>query len=158
MRAEPYFLINKDIKKSVINRIMDLECDGEIKVIISSAGTKTDRQRNLDWKWNSEIFKSGIGWHDKTVEETHARSKWMFAKNIWLRDDDVFPIIYEHFMSKFGSDKEKCLKFAMDYMHTEKFSKYQACEYMKNKESYWIDKGVNLTDPKTYGLEFYYCS
>jgi len=156
MKAEKYFLVNHEVKKNLISRIMDIPENSEFKVTISDAGTKTEKQRNLDYKWDSEIFKSGIGWGDKTVIDVHARSKWLFARPIWLRDCYIFQIIYNSFMNKFKHDKEKCLEFAKDFISTEKFSKDQAWEYMNDKQNFWITKGVNLTDPKDYGLEFYY--
>jgi hypothetical protein len=157
MKTEQFFLVDQNVKKEVINKIIDLECDGKYKISISSAGSKTAKQRALDYLWDSEIFKSGVGWHDESVITTHARSKWLFARPIWLRDDfEVFPIIYNHFMSKYRHDKKKCLIFAQDYISTERFTKEQAWEYMNNKQNFWLEKGVNLTNPNDYGLDFYY--
>ena len=153
MKAEVYNLVNYDIKKNLISRIMDLECDGKISVTIANIGSKSKRQQSLDWRWDGEIFKSGIGWGDKTIDLVHARSKWFFAKPILLRDDDIFPGIYTHFMDTYGHDEEKCIQFAKNYISTQNMSVSQVAEYLTNKQLYWTDRGVNLTDPSLQGLK-----
>lgn len=154
MKAETFNLINYEVRKNAINRIMDIDADGKIKVTISNVGSKSSRQQGLDWKWDGEIFKSGIGWVDETVEETHARSKWMFARPIQLRDNELFQGIYGHFMKVHGNDPKKCLEFAKDYISTQTMSVNQAAEYMTNKQRFWIEKGVQLTEPSLYGLDY----
>ena len=154
MKAEIFNIINHEVRKNVINRIMDIDADAKIKVTISNIGSKSSRQQGLDWKWDGEIFRSGIGWHDEAVEETHARSKWMFARPILLRDSELFQSIHDHFMALYGKDANKCIEFASDYISTQTMSVSQAAEYMTNKQMYWINKGVNLTDPKLYGLDY----
>ncbi len=157
MKAEQYTLINHEVKKSLIAKIMDIDCNGKTGVIIKGVGSKTEQQHKLDYKWSGEIFRSGIGWHDKTAEDAHARSKWMFALPHFLAgNDEIFIAQHEFFIQRFGHDKKKCLEYARDYIHTKKLSKEQAQQYMNDKQNYWLDRGVNLTNPNDYGLEFYY--
>lgn len=154
MKAENFILINKEVRAAAITRLLEFPLDGKTQVVFSGLGTKTARQRKLDYKWDSEILKSGIGWGDKTIDQVHARGKWLFARPILLMDDEIFVAIYDHFMAHYGKDKEKCLKFAQDYISTERLSTAQAAEYMSNKQNYWTSKGVILTDPSLQGLDF----
>ena len=154
MKAEKYFLINEQARKQLATKIYSINLGEGFKVTISKSGSKSDRQRGLDYQWDTDIFNSGLGWGDKTIIDVHARNKWLFARPILLRDDDIFPLIYKQFMGNYGKDAEKCQIFARDYISTEKFSTNQASEYMNNKQTYWIEKGVNLTDPSLYGLDF----
>lgn len=154
MKAEPFFIINNEVKKNVISRIMDIEPEDKLKVTVSGAGSKTSRQQALDWKWDFEIFKSGIGWHDDTVTMTHARSKWLFARHILLRESELFKAIHDHFMTIHGKDHKKCLEFAEHYISTQSMSVSQVSEYMSDKQRFWTEKGVNLTCPDDYGLVY----
>ena len=154
MKSETFNLINHEVKKALISRIISLDVDGKLKVTISNIGSKSSRQQGLDWKWDGEIFSSGIGWVDDTVEKTHARGKWMFARPILLRDDALFQGIYNYFMTIHSKDEKKSLEFAMDYISTQKMSVSQVSEYMTNKQLFWTEKGVNLTDPSLYGMNF----
>ena len=152
MMSETYNLVNYDIKKNLMSRIMDLECNGKISVTIANIGSKSKRQQSLDYKWDGEILKSGVGWGDKTIELVHARNKWLFARPILLRDDDIFPAIHDHFMAHYGHNEEKCIQFAKNYISTQNMSVSQVSEYLTNKQLYWTEKGINLTDPSLQGL------
>ena len=154
MKAETFNLINHEVKKNLMIRIMDLDSDGKIKVTISNIGSKSSLQRGLDWMWDSEIFKSGKGWADDDVGMTHARGKWLFARPILLRDDYIFSSIYEHFMALYGHNPSALIEFARDYISTERMDVSQVAEYMQNKQKYWLDKGVSLTNPDDYGIKY----
>ena len=107
MKQEQFNLINHTVKANRIERIMGIDADGKVSVTIANIGSKSKRQQGLDWKWDAEIFNSGVGWVDEDVVKTHARAKWMFARPILLRDDELFPIIYNHFMSLHRNDSKK---------------------------------------------------
>lgn len=155
MHQQTFNLISHEVKANCIHYIHSLETNGKLKVTVSDIGTKSDRQHRLDWKWSTEIHNSGIGWDDDTIEKTHARSKWMFALPIMLMEfEEPFQSIHEFFMNKFGHDKNKCIEYAINHLNTKKFSVRQAAEYMGNKERYWLQKGVSLTNPDLYGLKF----
>ena len=151
MRAEQFNLINHEVRKNLINRILDIDCNGKIKVTISNVGSKSQKQRGLQWKWYSELAESGIGSAD-TKERAHLESKYRLAIPILLRDDELFVGIYEHFTAHYLDNKEMMMQFVDDYVHTERFNTSQMAEYLTDFERYWLDKGVNLTNPDLYGL------
>lgn len=154
MKAQTFNLISHEVKANCIHFIHQLQADGKLKVSISGIGTKSDRQRALDWRWDDEILKSGIGHDDSTTEMVHARNKWLFARPILLRDDELFRSIFQHFVKTYGNDSESCIRFAKDWISTEKMTVSQVSEYMTNKQRYWLQAGVELTNPDDYGIEF----
>jgi hypothetical protein len=158
MKSQTFNLISDQVKANCIQYVHNLPADGKLKVTIAGIGSKTDRQRALDWLWDHEIFESGIGHADPDVETVHARSKWMFARPILMRDDELFRGIFDYFLRNYGMSKEKGsayrLEFANDYISTQKMSIGQVSEYMKAKQMYWLMEGVELTNPDVFGYEF----
>ena len=153
MKQEQYILINQTVKQNLFNRINEMELNGKVQVKIMNTGTKSQRQQGWDFSMDADIIKSGLGYGDTDTNTTHARNKWLFAKPILLRDDEVFRNIYNYFMAAYGHDKEKCLIFARDHISTQSMSVDQVTEYLNNKFNYWVEKGVNLTDPETFKLK-----
>jgi len=85
-------------KNYALSLIQQMPADGSDTVIIKKTdNSSTADQRRLQWLWYSELGASGIGSAD-TKESVHIESKWRFARPIYLRDDEVFGIIYEKFM------------------------------------------------------------
>jgi hypothetical protein len=154
MKSQTFNLISDEVKANCIQYVHNLPADGKLKVVISGIGSKTDRQRALDWKWDHEIFESGIGHADPDIETVHARSKWMFARPILMRDDELFRGIFQYFMENYGSMKESRIEFANDYISTQKMSVSQVSEYMKAKQMYWLMEGVELTNPDVFCYKF----
>jgi len=94
----------------------------------------TTAQRKLWWLWCGEVSMSGLG-QDDDKNEVHIRAKLMFVHPILMRDDEVYPV------------------FANQYISTERLTKHQRAESLKEFQLYWTGKGVNLTDPNLYGLD-----
>ena len=153
MKAKNFILINEQVRDNLIAEIMAVELNGKTQGAISNTGTKSSRQQGLDWAWDKDIMDSGIGWGDTELETVHARNKWLFARPILMRDDEIFRNIHNYFMVAYGYDKEKCLEFAKGHIRTQSMSVDQVSEYMRQKQMYWIGKGVNLTDPDQFKLK-----
>ena len=153
MKAKQFILINDQVKNYLISQINEIKLDGKTQVKIMNTGTKTQRQQGLDWQHNKDIMDSGVGYGDADLETVHARNKWLFARPILIRDDEVFRNIYNYFMAAYGHDQEKCLDFAKNFIRTQNMSIDQVSEYMKDKQRYWVGKGVNLTDPEQFKLK-----
>ncbi len=153
MKSEQFNLISHEVRKNLINRILDIDCDGKTKVTISDTGTKSQKQRGLQWRWYSEVAKSGIGRYDDK-DKMHLQSKHRWALPILLRDDDFFADLYQMYQMKYSMDNERMKYFIDTQVHTEKFSTSQMAEYLTEFQHYWLSAGVCLTNPGDYGLKF----
>lgn len=151
MKAEIFNLISDKVKADLINRIVLLPCDGKVKVVISDAGTKSAKQRALNWLWNTEVAKAGIGGkHESTKDGVHLVSKWRFGLPILLRDDEFFSEIYTAWVQNHGDDPDAMKWFIHNHIHTEKFTIPQTAEFLTDYWDYYIPI-VNLTDPDDMG-------
>tara|TARA_B100000614_G_scaffold113935_1_gene102360 strand:+ start:165 stop:653 length:489 start_codon:yes stop_codon:yes gene_type:complete len=136
----------------------EMPLDGSKTVVFKNTDkSSTAKQRRLQWLWYTEVAASGLG-QDDTKDAVHVRSKWMFARPILLRDDDVFQILYETFMQAISThDAHLKSKYAREftdqYISTERLSKAQRAEYLTEFQRYWVGHGVDLTDPATQGLD-----
>lgn len=151
MRAKPYFLINHEVKDLLVKEIIDLPVGQDYKVTISKSGTKSQRQQGLNWLWNSEVAASGIGQYDDK-KDVHRDGKVKFAVSILLRDDDYFPCIYSRYKEVSNGSKDDYKKFLDDWVKTQDFTVSQAAEYLTEFQRYWLQAGVNLTNPDLYGI------
>ncbi len=137
-------------------QILELPHDGSFTIEIKKTNkSSSGKQRRLNWMWCSEIAKSGIGSRD-TKEDVYIESKWQFARPILLREDEIFGVLYNHFIevaSEFEGYPEKCKQFADQYISIEKMSMANRSEYMRDFQSFWSRKGVALTDPDLLGLD-----
>lgn len=80
----------------------------------------------------------------------------MFARPILLRDDELFGIIYGKFIETITGSvayPQLCKIFSDQYISTERMTRKQRAEYLTDVQRYWIDKGVNLTDPAAHGFD-----
>ena len=143
-------------KRYALSLIEQMEVDGSDTVILKKTDdSSTARQRQLQWLWYTETAASGIGSAD-TKEAVHINSKWVFARPILLRDDEVFGIIYEKFMETVKDSinySQYCKVFANEYISTERMTRQQRAEFLRDFQNYWTRKGVNLTDPSMHGLD-----
>lgn len=143
-------------KRYCRTRLDEIDISGSNTVIFKKTDTSpTARQRRLQWLWCGEIAVSGLG-QDDDKDSVHIRAKWMFARPILLRDDEVFQVIYETFMKTVKGSAayaEYCRIFTDQYISTEKLTKRQRAEYLTEFQRYWIGKGVNLTDPSLQGVD-----
>lgn len=153
MKAENYALVNGQIRKNVINRLMDLEVDGTVQVTIQSVGTKSARQRGLQHIWYNDIVKSGIGDHyDCDPELLDLKCKFKYGLPILVRDDEKMAELYLGYHKKFKGDPDRMMWFVKTHVHTEEFSKSQMAEYLTYIQNHYaIELGVNLTDPDSKG-------
>lgn len=156
-----YLLRNERDQDICWGAIRNIPLDGsryvEIKKIDESS---TARQRRLRYKWFSEVAVSGLGRAD-TQQGVCLDAKWMFARPMWIRDDEVFGIIYGKFIEVVSEYKqshpqkyaESCLKFTDQYISIERMSRKQHAEFLREFERFWISKGVELTDPNKYRVD-----
>jgi len=145
----------KRYSKSLID---EMKIDGSKTIVIKNTDmSSTSKQRRLQWLWNTEISQSGLG-QDDTKESVHTRAKLMFAHPILMRDDEVYPLLYNAFKEAVKTSENYALfikDFAEQYISTERLSRKQRAEYLKDIQNYWTEKGVELTDPSLQGLDQY---
>jgi len=112
-----------------------------------------EKQRNLDWQWNTDIANAGIGGkHEDTKDGVHLVCKYRFAVPILLRDDEFFASLYEGWLKNHKGDEEAILWFISHHVSTEALTVSQMAEYLTDKQRFYSSKGVNLTDPAFQGL------
>ena len=134
-------------------RLKDLELNGKIKLTISDAGSKSAKQRGLQWKWYTEVANSGLGGkHEDTKDGVHLVSKYRWAVPIFIRDDVHFNDLYAIWIQLYGKDPERMEWFIDNQVHTEKFSVSQMAEFLTDFQNRYLEVGVNLTDPGEKGL------
>jgi hypothetical protein len=150
MKAKTYSIVTlSDIQKAV-SAVAGILPDGKTEVVIKNAGSKSSKQRGLDWIWNDDICKALIGTgsgHFDSKDDVHDYCKWYFAIPIFQRDDDFFSDLFDLFKSKYGSDQNKMRIFVRDHVSTERFSTSQMAEYLTEKQNHFTSQGVELTDP-----------
>lgn len=152
MKAEQYYLISDKIRGSLITRIRELDVDGKLKVVISAAGSKSVKQRGLQWKWYTEVANAGIGGkHDDTKDGVHLVSKWRWAVPILLRDNEFFNSLYAAWMHLHSNDEDRVRWFIDNHVRTESFTTSQMAEFLTDFQRHYGSM-VNLTDPSTFGL------
>ncbi len=80
----------------------------------------------------------------------------MFAHPILMRDDEVYPLLYNAFKETVKTSENYAFyikDFANQYISAERLSRKQRAEYLRDIQAYWTDKGANLTDPSLQGLD-----
>jgi len=153
VKQESYILANDNVRNNLIMRIKEIECNGKTKVTISGSGTKTARQRSLQFLWYTEVANSGLGGkHEDTKDGVHLIAKYRWAIPIFNRDDVHFNDLYSIWIQLYGKDPERMEWFVDNQVHTEDFSVSQMAEYLTDFQRYYADKEVNLTNPDEQGL------
>ena len=152
-------IIDSDRQKTYAkNLIAEMPVDGTMTVVVKKTDmSSTASQRGLQWKWNTEVSQSGLG-RDDTKEGVHVTAKWMFARPILLRDDEVFGAVYAGFSQMIESIPDRSRSelwrdFTVNYISTEALTKRQRAEYLTEFQMFWAGKGVELTDPAMQGLD-----
>jgi len=152
MKAEPYYLTTQGVRLNLVMRLGELPIDGTVKVVISDAGSKSAKQRGLQWQWYSEVARAGIGGkHEDTKEGVHLVAKWRWAIPILMRDDEFFADIFIAWQDKYGDKPEAMEWFVDKQVSTERFTTSQMAEYLTDFERYYRPM-VNLTDPSLMGI------
>lgn len=149
-------IIDSEIQKTFCRTMLnEMPMDGSNTVIFKKTDdSPTARQRRLQWKWYTEVSLSGLGQDDDKME-VHIRAKMMFAHPILMRDDEVYPVLYQAFKETVKTSVNYALyikDFANQYISTERLTKKQRAEYLTEFQKYWTRKGVELTDPILQGL------
>jgi len=153
MKAETIFLINDEKLDEALAKVRKCELGNKFKVVISNAGDKTTKQRGYQWRLYLDIVKSGVGGErNDTAEGVHVDCKWRFALPIFMRDDDFFQELYLAFKNKYEDDSERMRWFIANQVHTEQMNTSQMAEYLTMLINFYVPMGVQLTDPKDYGL------
>lgn len=156
MKAETIYLDSLQAIKKAVSRIMDILPEHKLKIVISGIGTKSDRQRGLQWMWYEDIANSGKG--DKycdTKEGVHLISKYRFGVPIFKRDDDFFADLWYGWQTRcsFLEDRgERMLYFVDNHVSTEKFTVSQMAEYLTEMQRYCINNQIELREPQFRGL------
>lgn len=153
MKAETYYLTSLKVISNLIARVAKIQPEEKLQVTISNIGTKSARQRGLDWMWNDDIAKAGIGGkYEDYKEGVHLVCKYRFAIPILTRDDAFFSKLYEGWLNNHPNDSEAVMWFVEHHVSTEALTVSQMAEYLTAKQRYYLDRRVNLTDPEFRGL------
>lgn len=147
MKTEHFTIYSDQDKNELIQKIQAIEIDGKTKVSISPSGSKSAKQRGLQWKWNSEVAKAGIGGkHEDTAEGVALVAKWKWAVPILIRDDDFFADLFTIYRNKWNNDPDRMRYFVDVYVHTEQFNTSQMAEFLTEFQNHY-SQFVKLTDP-----------
>lgn len=153
MKAEIIYLTSLEAMQKVSSRLLEIIPDGKIKVTFSDAGTKSVKQRGLQWIWYGDKAKSGRGGRlGDTKENCHLEAKYRFAVPILLRDDSRFAALYLVYCNKYEGDQEMMLYFVDQHVSTEKFTVSQMAEFLTEFKNDCIRSGIDLTEPEFRGL------
>ena len=144
------------VKKAIGKAIDELPQDQDIALTIHNYdGSKSARQRRLQWRWYSEIASSGFG-RSNDKNRVHLDSKWYQAKPLLLAGTDKYSLwiqdMWQLILEKHPNDAEKQKDFFVFAVHTESMEKEMVSDFLKDMQYYWTNKGVVLTDPSLAGL------
>ena len=128
--------------------LRDAPLDGSLVMAIKPKGSKSDRQRRLQWMLYRAIAKSGMG-HSDTPEEIDLDAKWLF-RNIWLADDDFKLAIFQYVCSEYPERKKEWVK---NELHTEQLNVSQMSEFLTSIYNYYGAHGIELPTPEEDLLE-----
>lgn len=147
MKTEHFHIDGDQEKEDLITRIRTILTDGKTKVSISASGSKSAKQRGLQWKWFTEVSQAGIGGkHEDTKEGVALVAKWRWAIPILIRDDEFFADLFAAYRDKWGSDEAHMRYFVDVYVHTEQFNTSQMSEFLNDFQNHY-GQVVNLTIP-----------
>ena len=108
--------------------VAEMKMDGLKTIEVKKTDVSpTAKQRRLQWKWYTEVAHSGLG-QDDNKNQVHIRAKMMFAHPILMRDDEVYPILYDTFKTAVKTSENYALfikDFANQYISTERLTKHQ---------------------------------
>lgn len=155
MKAKRYALVNGQIRKNVVNEIMDLPVDGTVEVTIAGLRTKSARQRGLQHIWYTDVVKSGVGGEHESGEDLlDLACKYKWCLPLLIQGDGNFAEVYLGYCKKYKLDREKMLWFVKQFVHTEQLSNNEMASFLTSfKDYYAIELGVNLTNPDDRGWE-----
>lgn len=153
MRAKTFSLASLNSMKAAKAYLDGVVPNGKIKCVFSDAGTKSVKQRGLQWQWYEDKAKSGKGGHlGDTKENCHLAAKYRFAVPIMIRDDSFFAELYIAFCNKYEENQEMMLYFVDQHVSTEKFSTSQMAEFLTEFKNDCIRKEIELRNPEFKNL------
>ncbi|MCK5606150.1 hypothetical protein KAR91_29900 [Candidatus Pacearchaeota archaeon] len=153
MKAKTFSLASLNSMKAARVYLEGVVPNGKIKVTFSDAGTKSVKQRNLQWLWYTDKAKSGRGGRlGDTKENCHLEAKYRFAVPILLRDDSHFAALYLVYCNKYEGNQEMMLYFIDQHVSTEKFTVSQMAEFLTEFKNDCITSGIDLSEPEFRGL------
>ena len=153
MKAKTFSLASLNSMKAARAYLDGVVPNGKIKVVFSDAGTKSVKQRGLQWIWYEDKAKSGRGGRlGDTKENCHLEAKYRFAVPILLRDDSFFADLYLAWCNKYEDSEEHMLYFVDKHVSTEKFTVSQMAEFLTEFKNDCIRSGIDLTEPEFRGL------
>jgi len=154
VKAEKFILSSELIRDNALNRIKEIELNGKTTVTISDTGSKSARQRALNWVWNENVAESGFGGrHEDTKAGVHRLAKYRWALPILIRDKPNFADLYSVYRQLYEGDQEKMVYFIDEHIHTEHMSISQVAEFLSEFQNYYLGHGVALVDPELKLLE-----
>lgn len=152
MKQQIYAMVNGQIRKNIINDIMDRPCDGTVQVTIGAIATKSARQRGLQHIWYDDVVKSGLGGEHESGEDLlDLACKYKWCLPLQIIGDGNFAEVYNGYCKKYISNPEKMLWFVKSFVHTEQLSNNQMASFLTSFRDYYDEMGVNLTDPDEKG-------
>ena len=156
MKAETYYMTSLQVIGNCVARIAKIMPEEKLQVTVSNIGTKSSRQRGLQWMGYDDVVLAGIGdRYCDTKENVHLVAKYRFAIPILVRDDTFFSDLYTMWCNKYeyAEDKEKRMMYFVDhYVSTEKLSVSQMAEFLTQFRNDCLKKGIALRDPVFQGL------
>ncbi len=153
MKAKTFSLASLNSMKAAKAYLEGVIPNGKIKCVFSDVGTKSVKQRGLQWMGYEDKSKSGIGGRfSDTKENCHLEAKYRFAIPILLRDDSFFADLYLVYCNKYESDQERMLYFVDQYVSTEKFTVSQMAEFLTEFRNDCVRHGITLREPEFKGL------
>lgn len=154
MRAKTYHITSLSAIQEATKFIIGIIPDGKLKVVISNAGSKTEKQNNLWWMWCTDVSKSGIGGeHEDHPDGVHLVAKYKIVHPILQRVSADYAGLYAAYYEKYEFDRKKMEFFFRHHVSTTDLDKKYMAEALTNfKNFYGIKHGVNLRDPEFRGL------
>ena len=153
MKAKAFSLASLKSMKAAKAYLDGVVPNGKIKVTFSDAGTKSVKQRGLQWMGYEDKAKSGKGGRlGDTKENCHLAAKYRFAVPILLRDDSFFAELYLVYCNKYEESEERMLYFVDKHVSTEKFTVSQMAEFLTEFRNDCTRKGIELREPEFNGL------
>ena len=153
MKSKTFSLASLSSMKAAKAYLEGVIPNGKIKVVFSDAGTKSAKQRGLQWRWYTDKAKSGMGGRlGDTKENCHLEAKYRFAVPILLRDDAKFASLYLLYCNKYEGNQEMMLYFVDQHVSTEGFDVSQMAEYLTEFKNDCVRSGIDLRDPEFRGL------
>jgi hypothetical protein len=158
MKTVSRIIDSEQAKRFALSLVEQCPIDGSMTVTVKKTDKgSTAAQRRLNWMWCGEVAASGLG-RDDTKDGVHRTAKWMFARPILLRDDDVYAVLDAAFMDAVKTHQAdyrafEIREFTDRYISTERMTASQRSEYLSEFQRYWTEKGVELTDPQLQGVD-----